>query len=108
MNLLNIFGKTKSFIFRHKIISLVAILLVFGGGYWLYSSLNNTNSVSRYVLSAAAKETIISSITGTGQTSAVNDLDVKPKTSGDLTYVGVVGSQTSSSHLGARQAAPWR
>ena len=94
MNLLNIFGKTKSFIFRHKIISLVAILLVFGGGYWLHSSLNNTNSVSRYVLSAAAKETIISSITGTGQTSAVNDLDVKPKTSGDLTYVGVVGSQT--------------
>jgi len=86
----------KIFIFKHKIISLVIIFVLLGGGYLGYRSLTNANGQSRYVLTEVAKSTITSSIAGTGQTSASNELDVKPKISGDLTYVAIVGGQTIS------------
>jgi len=85
---------TKNFVLRHKIISLIIILCLLGAGFWIYKSLTDTNGQTRYVLGAVEQGTIISSITGTGQTSATNELDVKPKTSGDLTYVAIVNGQT--------------
>ena len=91
---MNIFKKIKEKIFKHKILSLIVIIIIIGGGYWEYKSLTNTNGEARYILSEAAKGTIISSVTGTGQTSALNNLDIKPKTSGDLTSVAIVSGQT--------------
>jgi len=84
----------KNFALKHKIISLIIVLCVLIGGYWEYSSLSNTSGVTRYVLAEATKTTIISSVAGTGQTAAANELTIKPKTSGDLTAVAVVGGQT--------------
>jgi len=82
------------FIFNHKIISLIIILCFLGGGYWIYKSVANTNGETHYVLGEVSKGTIISSISGTGQTVALNELDIKPKTSGDLTTVVITGGQT--------------
>lgn len=83
----------KNLAFKHKIISLLILLVLIGGGYWEYKSLNNTTGVTRYVLSAVEKGNIISSVSGTGQVSAVNEVNITPKTSGDLTYVGVQNGQ---------------
>ena len=87
-------GAVKNFILKHKIISFIIILVLIVGGYWEYKSLTSTSGESRYVLAAVSKGTIISSVTGTGQTSAENELDIKPKTSGDLTYISIVGGQS--------------
>jgi len=86
-------GTVKFFIFKHKIISTILILCLLFSVYWGYKSLANTSGETRYVLGAVTKGTIISSVTGTGQTSAANELDVKPKTSGDLTYVAIASGQ---------------
>jgi len=84
----------KKFLFVHKVISFIIILCLAGGIYWTYNSLTNTSGVTKYVLAAATKGTIVSSVSGTGQTVALNELDIKPKTLGDLTYVGVSNGQT--------------
>ena len=85
---MNIFSKTKAFIFRHKIISVIVLIILIGAGYWGYTSLTGTTTQVKYVLSRAEKGTIISSLSSSGQVSALNTIDIKAKTSGDVTYVG--------------------
>ena len=76
--------KTSAFI-------LCAFLLI---SYYSYQKLHGTTVETKYVLSTVAKNTIISSISGTGQVSVSNQVDIKPKVSGDVLYVGVTNGQT--------------
>jgi len=79
----------KNFVFKNKKISAIILIILLGCGYWTYSSLTNTNSVSRYVLATVEKGTIISSISGTGQVSASDQVDIKPDISGKITYINI-------------------
>jgi len=88
------FKKIKGFIMRHKFISAIIIIVIIVSGYYIYGAINKANQPTKYTLTTVQKGTIISSVTGTGQTSAVEELDVKPKTSGDLTVVAIVSGQT--------------
>ena len=94
MNITNLIKKIKAPILKHKIIASLTILILLGAGYWGYTSVTAKSGETRYVLAEATKGTIISSVTGTGQTSALNELDIKPKTSGDLLLVNIVGGQS--------------
>ncbi len=78
---------------RHKFISFIIAVVVIGGGYYMYGRSNSTATETRYVLAAAAKGTLVSSISGTGQVSASNQFDVIPKVSGDVTSVKVTEGQ---------------
>jgi len=95
---MNLLSKFKVFIFRHKVISLIIILCLLAGGYWWYQSSNNTSGVVRYVLAAATKETIVSSVSGTGQVSASNQLSLSPGSgaSGKIVYLNAVSGQKVS------------
>ena len=88
---MNIFKNIISLILKRKIsagfvvISLVAVsYFVFRGG---------GSAETRYVLAAIERGTIISSITGSGQVSVSDQVDIKPKVSGDVIYVGVKNGQ---------------
>lgn len=83
----------KSYAVAHKIISLVAAIAVVGIGYWSYSSLTSTSGETRYVLAAVKKGAIITSVTGSGQVSASSQVDLKPKVSGDVVWVGIQAAQ---------------
>ena len=61
-NIISFLKGFKNLILKHKIISLIIVLILLGGGYWEYKSSTNTSGVTRYVLAAAAKGTIISSV----------------------------------------------
>ena len=87
------FHAFKTYYIAHKFISLTSIGLVLIGGYWTYSSLASTSSDSRYVLAVVQKATIIASVTGSGQVSVSNQVDLKPKASGDVVYIGVAEGQ---------------
>jgi len=91
-------GIIKNFIFKHKIISLIIILCLLGGGYWEYKSLNNTSGQIRYVLAAVTKGTITSSVSGTGQVSASNQITLSPGSgaSGKIIYLNAVSGQKVS------------
>lgn len=85
--------KITAFARAHKVMSTLAIALILAGGYYGYHSLTSTAGETRYMLATTEKGTVISSITGSGQVSAYNQIDLKPKASGDVIYVGVTNGQ---------------
>lgn len=86
-------NKVISYIFKHKALSVVFLLAVFGAGYYEFFMAKSTKGETRYVLGAVQKGTIISSVSGTGQVSASDQVDIKPKVSGDLIKINVASGQ---------------
>jgi len=84
-------------IFEHKIISGLAFVAVLAGIYFTYNSLNSTSSEPHYVLAKAQTGTIIVSVTGTGQISAQNQVDIKSKVSGDVISVNATSGMAIKS-----------
>lgn len=92
----NIFKKIKTFSVKHKIITGIIIIVLLIGGYYGYKSLNNAGQETKYTIATVQKGTIISSVTGSGQVSAINETTIKPKISGDLIYLPIEAGQTVS------------
>lgn len=92
----NIFRKIINFSGKHKIISVILLIVIIIVGYYSVKNLNRANGKTTYVLSSVQKGTIISSVTGSGQTSANEEEDIKPKTSGELIYLGIQSGQIVS------------
>jgi len=81
--------KILNYALLHKITSGgLAVILVFGG-YYSYKAIKGNNPEIRYALAAVERGTITTSTSGSGQVSALNQIDVKPKVSGTITYVGI-------------------
>ncbi len=76
----------KNFISQRKKTSVIIALAVVLIGYFAFKSLNNTSGQVRYALATVQKGTLITSISGSGQVSVSDQLDVKAKTSGDVIY----------------------
>lgn len=87
-----LFGKIKSSILSHKVASVIVALVLVVGGYYLIKS--GSTTPTHYVLFAAEKGSFTISVDGSGQVAASNQIDLKPKVSGDITYVGVKAGQT--------------
>lgn len=83
---------------NHKLLTLTAILLI-SGGVWFYRSRQVGTEPPRYVTVVVAKGTLVVAVTGSGQVSAANQVDVKPKVSGDV--VSVNAKQGQSVQAGA-------
>ena len=81
--------KIKAYILAHKVISTIVVLAVVYAGYWGYKKTHNTSGVTLYVEAPATTGTIVSSITGTGQVAALNQVNIQPQVSGLLTSVDV-------------------
>jgi len=79
--------------FRHKFISLVSLLMIVMGGYFGYQGLAQDEETIQYATAAVERGTLISSISGSGQVSASDQVDVKSEVSGDVVYLGVKNGQ---------------
>jgi len=88
MKFLN-FASIKKWILEHKKTSIVLALVLVFVGYKVVSGWNNTTGETRYIISTAKIGTITSSVTGTGQVSASNRVDVASEVSGDIVSVPV-------------------
>src|SRR6266404_5711736 len=84
----------KNYIFAHKVLSVIGALALVYGGYWEYKRATNTSGETHYVLGTVQKLTIISTVTGSGQVSSENRVDIHPKISGDITAVVVKDGST--------------
>lgn len=78
------FYKVKSYVFSHKVVSVIILLAVLLLGYWIYGKITTTSGETRYVTALVTKGTIISSVSGSGQVSASNQVDIKPNVSGTI------------------------
>jgi len=74
---------------NHKIAAALIAVVVLGGGYGWYKKAKGSTAAQTYVTEAAQLTTITSSVTGSGQVSEQNKVDVKPTGSGQLVSVGV-------------------
>jgi multidrug efflux pump subunit AcrA (membrane-fusion protein) len=90
---MSILKQILQFALNHKIIAGIIILVAIFSGYQGYQALTDNTEEPRYVLAAAEKGEIIVSVSGSGQVSTSNQVDLKAKTSGDVVYIGVKNAQ---------------
>lgn len=85
----NIFKK-----FKNRKVLAAAAVIILGGGYFGYNFLAAAPADARYVLAKVTKGTLITSVSGTGQVSASNQLDIKPSVAGDAVNIAIVNGQS--------------
>jgi len=88
------FSKIKNWLLTHKKTSLILILILIFLGYKIYQNYTSTAGVPKYIISTVKKGVITTTVTGSGQVSANNQIDIKSKVSGDITGVYVKPGQT--------------
>ncbi|MFA5936613.1 MAG: HlyD family efflux transporter periplasmic adaptor subunit [Candidatus Paceibacterota bacterium] len=82
-------NKTKLYVFSHKKISIIALIIILLLGYWIYKKITSTAGETQYITATVQKGTIISSITASGQVESSNQIDLKARATGEITYVGI-------------------
>lgn len=83
--------------FKHKVWSVIIAIAFIWGGYSAYKTIKGTPTTTKYVTVAAAKTTVISSITGSGQVSSLNQVDIKSKVSGTIISLPMIAGTSISS-----------
>jgi RND family efflux transporter MFP subunit len=81
------FASIKTYALAHKVISTAAVLLVLGGGWYMYAKATSTSGEVRYVLGTASTSTIIATVSASGQISSSDSIDIKPKVTGTILWV---------------------
>jgi len=87
------FSKIFKQILGHKLLTGIILVLIIGGGYFGYQGLAKNKNTIRYVTATVEKGTLIVSVSGSGQVSVSDQVDIKPKVSGDIAFVGVKNGQ---------------
>ncbi|MGB9847745.1 MAG: efflux RND transporter periplasmic adaptor subunit [Minisyncoccia bacterium] len=79
-------------IFQKKIIIPILLILVLVG-YFGYAKFFKKEESPRYILTKAEKGTILVSVSGSGQVSTLDQIDIKPKVSGEVLEILVDDGQ---------------
>ncbi len=87
------FVSARSWAAAHMYMASLIVVVVLGGGYYVYAKATSTEGQSLYTVGAVEKTTIIASVSASGQVSSSNQLDLTADVSGNLTYVGVKPGQ---------------
>ncbi len=85
--------KTFTKISQHKIATSFIIIVLGVAAYYGYTTLWGTTTETSYVLASVQKGTLIVSVSGSGQISASDQVDIKPKVSGDVVWLGIKAGQ---------------
>lgn len=78
---------------KHKIYSGIIIITVLVGVYFGYTSFASNTVQTRYVLAEVRRGTITVSVSGSGQVSASNQVDIKTKASGETLFVPIIAGK---------------
>jgi HlyD family secretion protein len=69
------------------------IIVVLIGGYFIYKKTQTGATTTQYVTSAVTQGTITTSVSGTGQVEASDQMDIKPQTDGRITSLNIKENQ---------------
>lgn len=101
----------KKYFFAHKIKSILILCIGILVAYYGYTKVFNSNTTTTtYTVGKAEKTTIISTVSGTGQVSTSNQVDLQAKASGRITAINVktgdfVSAGTLIAKIDTRDAA---
>ncbi|MDE1924630.1 MAG: efflux RND transporter periplasmic adaptor subunit [Patescibacteria group bacterium] len=87
--ILNRFASVKKYAVAHKFISVIAVVIVLGGGWYVYAKATSTSGQVRYAVGTVAQNTIISSVSESGQVTASRTLNITPQVSGQILHIYV-------------------
>jgi len=90
---MNIFSRIFKRIASHKLITAIIVIIIGVVAFFGYKHLKGNENTTRYVMATVSKGNIIVSLSGSGQVSASDQVDIKPKVSGDIINVGVENGQ---------------
>ncbi len=90
--------KTSIWLSSRTFIIAFIIFVLLGGGIVAFRLMRTPKDASRYVVGTVVRDTIITSISGTGQVSASNQFDIKPTVSGTVIGIDVVQGKHVQSH----------
>lgn len=82
-------NKIKTYLLSHKKISVIILLVCIYVIYKIVVSIIDVSGETKYVLGAPEIQTIVSSISGTGQVSASNQIELNAKSSGVIVSLPV-------------------
>lgn len=93
-------NKIKNLFRAHKIISIISVVLLIVACYFGYKYFFASAKQTTYLVSEIKKGTIVTTVSGSGQVSAKSQIDIKPKASGEVVYVGAkTGDYVSAGQL---------
>ena len=78
---------------QRKFVTGISFIIIIIGGYFGYQGLIKDDNSVQYVTAAAEKGTLILSISGSGQVSVSDQVDIKPKANGEVIAVYVEQGQ---------------
>lgn len=81
------------FIWKHKIISFIILVIVFFGSHLGIQKMNSQEKNVNYATTIIKKGMLISSISGTGQVATSDQVELKSKVSGDIAIIKVTAGQ---------------
>ena len=87
-------NKVKEYAVNNKGKSACLIILILIIGYYKYKHFTATGAQTTYITSTVQKDSIVASITETGQVQTNHQLDIKPKVSADIVYVAKSSGDT--------------
>lgn len=100
MKKLSLFSRAAAYAASHKILSIIAIIVAVGAGYWIYKVATAAAAIPQYTLAIARSGNIAERVTGSGQVSASNQTDILGKVSGTITSIPAsVGQRVSKGDL---------
>lgn len=88
-----IIGSGVRYLTAHKTVSVIGCFILVTLAYGGYQLLPASTDTTYRVVSVKKDQTITSSVEGTGQVSASSQIDLTPKASGNVVYVGVTSGQ---------------
>lgn len=94
------FNRAKAYVVAHKIISGIVLVVLLGGGWIVYGNLTNTSAETRYILGTAGTNTIVETVSESGQVTADDELNITPQASGQIISIPVTpGEQVKQGQL---------
>lgn len=87
------FKKILTLIKKHKIISIIVVVVIVGSIIIVVQATKGKAAETRYVLSTVEKGTLSTTISGSGQVSASDQVDIKAKASGEVVKLSVKNGQ---------------
>lgn len=79
----------KNFIFRHKVWSGIVLIVLILGGWWMWSNASSGSGQVRYVVGTVGTNTIVASVSESGQVTADHELNITPQVSGQILSIDV-------------------
>ena len=79
---------------KNNKIKIILIVVIVAGGWYYYQSKKIAVVSTKYVVAKVEKGIIINTVAGSGQVTALNQVDVKPTISADIVKINVIASQT--------------